>query len=141
MSALRPLSLRKREQFIDRLVRDNMQYTNLRQQLSYMEEFTVPTAENLRKDVFSYVPKTGDVAVGYRIVFKAGTYVAEPWTWLVTNKLKLTGSEINAPVKGAIYYGVIVRPDFVKKYGSNAYSLLLGNLRMLEQNKSRLTSL
>lgn len=141
MQPLRPISLKNRKQFLERVVADNPQYTNLANQLKFMEEFMILNEMHKKVDVFSYVPKDKRMAVGYRIVHKQGSYIAEPWTWIVDNELKLTGTEIGSMERGSTYYGVIVKPELLTKYGATAYSLLLGNLRMLEQNKARLQSL
>lgn len=129
-----------RERIINEIVKDNSQFTMLRQQLDCMVPFTINKALGLRNiDVFSYVPEAKQMAVGYKIRRRAGHWTAEPWTWLVDNSLKLTGNELQVD-NNAIYMGVLVKPALLKKFGSNAYSLLLGNLRMLQENRSNLVS-
>lgn len=141
MKPMRQISLRTRDQFLARVVQDNPQFPNLANQLKYMEEFMILSDLKKKIDIFSFVPKDKRMAVGYRIVKRQEHYIAEPWTWIVDNELKLTGTEIGEWDRSSTYYGVLVKPEILTKYGASAYSLLLGNLRMLEQNKARLKSL
>lgn len=141
MKPMRQISLRTREQFLARVVQDNPQFANLANQFKFMEEFMILSDLKKKVDIFSFVPKDKRMAVGYRIVKRQEHYIAEPWTWIVDNELKLTGTEIGEWDRSSTYYGVLVKPEILTKYGASAYSLLLGNLRMLEQNKARLKSL
>lgn len=128
-----------RSAIINEIVQDNGQFPNFRQQLDCMVPFTISRAMGLRTDVFSYVPKTGKMAVGYRMVRKNMHWTAEPWAWVVDDAIRLTGSEILSDDK-AFYMGVIIPEEFMRKHGRMSASLLLGNLRLLREHRSNLVS-
>lgn len=139
-SAFPRASKPERDKLLEKVIADNTQFTNLKQQLDCMVPFAITRAAGIKTDIFNHKPKTGKMAVGYRAVFKAGHWTVEPWAWLVDDEQHLTGIELNELVPSAIYMGVVVQPELVKKYGTNAYSLLLGNLRMLQTYRSHLVS-
>ncbi|WOL24351.1 hypothetical protein fHeYen902_005c [Yersinia phage fHe-Yen9-02] len=128
------LSRDRQEKVLKQICHDSAYIPQFEQRFRTMTLFSVRKALGLKTDIFSYLPKADQqIAVGYRIQYVGGRFLAEPWAWIVNDNLKSVGTEITDLLQNAIYFGTTVPVAMIAQYGSQAYSLLLGNLRMLQK--------
>lgn len=131
----------RQEAVLKKICEDNAFIPQFEQRFMTMALFAVHKDLKLQTDVFSYSPPQGQrMAVGYRVQYIKGKYVAEPWCFIVPNALKSSGVEINHRPDLAIYFGSLVPVDLFAQHGTLAYSLMLGNLNILKKNAFRLVS-
>lgn len=131
----------RQEAVLKKICEDNAFIPQFEQRFLTMAMFAVRKGMNQNTDIFSYRPTQNQrVAVGYRIQFVKGKYVAEPWCFVVPDAMKSVGVEINSLPDKAIYFGSIVPDSLIEQHGTLAYSLMLGNLNLLKQNAFRLVS-
>ena len=144
MIQLRNFFLAKREQrepILEKIIEQNKgRFPQIAQQFQYMEPFGIVQALGQQQDVFSDTLPVPH-AVGYRVTVKNGFYSAEPWVWRVSDVRKLKGVEIRNKLDNALYIGALVPEDMVKRHGTVAYSLMLGNMNLLKKNRARLVSM
>ncbi|QZE59698.1 hypothetical protein pEaSNUABM39_00118 [Erwinia phage pEa_SNUABM_39] len=131
----------RQEAVLKKICEDNAFIPQFEQRFLTMALFTVRKSRNQNTDVFSCRPTKGQhMAVGYRIQYVKGKYVAEPWCFVVPDAMKSSGEEINVRPENSIYFGSIVPDSLLEQHGTLAYSLMLGNLNLLKQNAFRLVS-
>lgn len=131
----------RQEAVLKKICEDNAFIPQFEQRFLTMALFSVSKALELQTDVFSYSPPKGQrIAVGYRVQYVKGKYVAEPWCFIVPNAMKSSGVEINTRPDRSIYFGSLVPDELIKQHGTLAYSLMLGNLNLLKKNAFRLVS-
>lgn len=131
----------RQEAVLKRICEDNAFIPQFEQRFLTMAMFSVRKSLNRNTDIFSYSPPTRQhIAVGYRVQYLKGKYVAEPWCFVVPDAMKSVGIEINSRPDKAIYFGSIVPQDLIDQHGTLAYSLMLGNLNLLKQNAFRIVS-
>lgn len=131
----------RQEAVLKKICEDNAFIPQFEQRFMTMALFSVRKQLNQNTDIFSYRPLDGQhMAVGYRVQYIKGKYVAEPWCFVVPDAMKSVGIEINSRPDKAIYFGSIVPESLIEQHGTLAYSLMLGNLNLLKQNAFRLVS-
>lgn len=141
LSLFPSLTRERQEAVLKKICEDNAFIPQFEQRFRTMAMFSVHRAMKQNVDVFSYSPPTHQpIAVGYRVQFQKGKYIAEPWCFIVPNAMKSVGVEINDLVPRAIYFGSIVPDSLINQHGTLSYSLMLGNLNLLKQNAFRLVS-
>lgn len=131
----------RQDAVLKKICEDNAFIPQFEQRFLTMALFSVRSALKRNTDIFSYSPPNGQhIAVGYRIQYIKGKYIAEPWCFVVPDAMKSVGIEINSLPDRAIYFGSIVPDSLIAQHGTLAYSLMLGNLPLLKQNAFRLVS-
>lgn len=141
LSLFPSLTPARKEAVLKKICEDNAFIPQFEQRFLTMAMFSVRRAMNQSSDIFSYRPtKDQHMAVGYRIQFVKGKYVAEPWCFIVPDLMKPIGVEITTMPDKAIYFGSVVPDSLINQHGTMAYSLMLGNLNLLKQNAFRLVS-
>ncbi|UAW96608.1 hypothetical protein pEaSNUABM22_00121 [Erwinia phage pEa_SNUABM_22] len=131
----------RQEAVLKKICEDNAFMPQFEQRFLTMALFAVRKSRNQNADVFSCRPTKGQhMAVGYRVQYVRGKYVAEPWCFVVPDAMKSIGEEINTRPDNSIYFGSIVPDSLIAQHGTLAYSLMLGNLNLLKQNAFRLVS-
>lgn len=131
----------RQEAVLKKICEDNAFIPQFEQRFLTMALFSVRKSRKQNTDVFAYRPtKDQHMAVGYRIQYVKGKYVAEPWCFVVPDAMKSIGEEINVRPDKALYFGSIVPDSLIEQHGTLAYSLMLGNLNLLKQNAFRIVS-
>lgn len=124
----------RQEMILKQICEDSRYIPQFEQRFRTMALFTVNKDLKRRTDIFSYVPADGQsIAVGYRIQHTNGRYLAEPWTFIVEDPIKSVGIEITERIPNSLYFGSVVPQPLIDEYGTNAYSLMLGNLNLLKR--------
>lgn len=135
------LTRERQEAVLTKICEDSAYIPQFDQRFRTMAMFSVRQSQNRNTDIFSTLPPKGQhIAVGYRIQFTKGRYIAEPWCFIVPDAMKSVGVEINTRPDKALYFGSIVPENLINQHGTLAYSLMLGNLNLLKQNAFRLVS-
>lgn len=136
------LTLDQQQKILTQIETENSFIPQFAEKFRTMALFTVQKSLNQNTvDLFSFDPKGQNMAVGFRIHVRNGRHFAEPWVWVVSNMDKNVGTEITQLDPDSLYFGTFIPPSLFKTYGTSAYNVMLGNLRLLQQHSMRKISL
>lgn len=135
------LTLDQQNRILAQIETDNSHIPQFAEKFRTMSMFTVTKQLNQKSvDIFSFDPGGREMAIGYRIHVRNNRFFAEPWVWVVENSKLSTGIEITQLEPDCVYFGTFVPPQLIQKYGTSAYNVMFGNMRLLLEHSMRKTS-
>jgi len=136
------LSRDQQNKILEQIEKDNAHIPQFSEKFRTLALFTVQKQLNSRTvDLFSFNSRGRNMAVGYRIHSRDNRFFAEPWVWIVDDMDKNVGTEITQLQDNSFYFGTFIPQKLFQTYGSSAYNVMLGNLRLLQQCSMRKISL
>ncbi|AXG66834.1 hypothetical protein HOU08_gp108 [Dickeya phage vB_DsoM_JA29] len=132
----------QQDKILLQIEQDNAHLPQFSEKFRTMALFTVQKAMNKKTvDLFSFDPSGREMAIGYRIHVRNDRFFAEPWVWVVSNIDKNVGMEITQLDPNCLYFGTFVPRELIHTYGTSAYNVMFGNLRLLQQHSMRKISI
>lgn len=136
------LTLDQQKKILEQIETDNSHIPQFADKFRTMALFTVKEDMKQRSvDIFNFNSRGRNMAVGFKILVRNERFFAEPWVWVVTDIDKNVGKEITTLEPECLYFGTFMPNTLFQTYGSNAYNVMLGNLRLLQQHSMRRISL
>lgn len=127
---------------LEKIELDNAHIPQFAEKFRTMALFTVREALKQRTvDIFNFDSRGRNMAVGYKVLVRNDRFFAEPWVWVVKDIDKNVGIEISTLDPECLYFGTFIPNKLFQTYGNNAYNVMLGNLRLLQQHSMRRISL
>lgn len=132
----------QQQKILEKIETDNAHIPQFSEKFRTMALFSVKDALKQRTvDLFNFDSRGRHMAVGYKILVRNNHYYAEPWVWVVKDADKNIGVEITTLDPESLYFGTFIPNKLFQVYGANAYNVMLGNLRLLQQHSMRRISI
>lgn len=136
------LTQEQQDKILEQIETDNEHLPQFSEKFRTMSMFTVQKALDKKTvDLFSFDPRGREMAIGYRIHVRNNRFFAEPWVWVVSNMDRNEGTEITSLDSDCLYFGTFVPRQLIRTYGTSAYNVMFGNMRLLQQHSMRKISI